>query len=83
MLGSTLKELVRPESNILAFQKRFDVVREERSDDIIRFLFRWDAARESLESLEAKTGLMREVKTRALAGETFYSSFGMIDKNSI
>ena len=83
MLGSTLNELLNPESKILAFQKRFDVVHEDKSEDIIRFVFRWDATREALTSLEATTGLMRRVKERALAGETFYSSLGVIDKNSI
>ena len=83
MLGSTLNELLNPESKILAFQKRFDVVHEDESEDIIRFVFRWDATREALTSLEATTGLMRRVKERALAGETFYASLGLIDKDTI
>ncbi len=83
LLDRTLKEILKPESKIIGFQDRFDVVKDEPSDVVLKFIFKWDTTRESLASMEATTSLTRKVKDRVMNGGTFYVSLGVIDKETV
>ncbi len=83
MLDDTLKQVMRPDSKILAFQDLFDVVHNEESNDLLRYMFRWDITPETLANAEPISGTAAKVKDRVLAGESFQMSFGVIEKDNI
>ncbi len=83
LLDPTLKELLKPESKIIGFQNRFDVVQNDPSDATLKYIFRWDATREMLPTLEATTGLAKRIKEYAMNGGAFYTSLGVIDKKTL
>lgn len=80
LLASELREMLPESSNILAFQKRFAVLREFPSDAILRFSLRWGMTREGVADFVCPNDFTREVKRRALAGEEFHVAYGIIPK---
>ena len=71
------------ESNILAFQKLYDVVSIEESDALLRYIFDWNASRENLVEYQAKSRLAEKVKDYALNGGKFYEVYGVIDESKL
>ena len=83
LLDPTLKQLLPPQSNILAFQNFFYVTRNDVSDAALRYIFCWDAVREKVPEYEAKSKLEQRIKEHVLAGGKLYESFGVIKKESV
>lgn len=83
MLDDKLKELLSPQSKIIDFQNRFEVVDKMPSNGILRFTFKWDTNPFNLRWAVPTSGFAEKVKARALAGETFYAALGVIDKETI
>ncbi len=80
LLDTSLKNFLPSESNILKFQSLFDIVEEEKSDAIIRYVFRWGAERSDLDQLPVTSGFSQRVRDHMLAGGDFYESLGIIRK---
>lgn len=80
LLDPTLNEILKPTSNILAFQKMFDIVDKDESDALLGYIFRWKITRDELPSAECKSSLARTVKNEALSGRRFYAGLGIIKK---
>ena len=76
LLDSTLTRFLNENSNILQFQTLFTVVQNDVSDAILKYIFRWDATRDTLEQFEPQSKLAATVKPYALNGGTFYESLG-------
>lgn len=79
LLSPRLRPLLNRNSNILAFQNRFCILRENREDrEFIEHLFRhpWDTA---YADLPAATSLQRQVKTLLLQGGTVGCAFGVLN----
>lgn len=80
LLDASLAEFLPAESNILKFQTLFDVVEQENSDAIIRYVFRWGATREDLEQLPITSRFSAKVREHMLAGGDFHEALGIIPK---
>lgn len=78
LLDSVLKEMLKPESNILKFQQFFNIVLEKPSDETLNYVLGRPTTRENVAEKEATTGLARKVKERAMAGLEFHESYGLI-----
>ncbi len=83
LLDSTLKQFLKPESNIIGFQNRFSVVKTRPSISIIRFLFRWDMTLETLPQAVPATRFAEQVKQHLLSGGEFHVALGLIERGSI
>ena len=81
LLDDSLKEILKPESNILAFQNMFDIKEKEESDAILKYVFRWNTTRRKLAKEFAASSFAVNVKARALRGGKFYENLGIL-KNS-
>lgn len=79
LLDRTLEALLDGTSNILAFQKLFDIVSAEESDALLKYIFRWDAVREELRRYPAGSSLAGKVKDYGLSGGRFYVGYGVLD----
>ncbi len=76
LLSPALTPLLREDSNILAFQRRFTVEREDPGDrEFIRWLFEMPEETPP-ERLPERTGLQRAVKKLLLSGGTAGSAYG-------
>lgn len=80
LLDPSVIPLVGEGSNIAAFRGMFKTVRNDDSDALLKYIFRWNAKREDLEKLEAKSSLAKKVKDAALRGERFHETLGYILK---
>ena len=72
--------MLPPESNILAFQQLFDIVKQLPADDILRYTMRWNIARDEVKAFPCTNAFTREIQRRALAGEPFHVGVGVIEK---
>lgn len=80
LLDESLQKLLPPESNILQFAALFRVVGKVQSDDIIRFVFRWDANRENIDNWDCSSGFAKKVKACVAQGQIFYQTRGLLPK---
>jgi len=78
LLDDSLKELLSPDSNILRFQELFHIVQRDPSDAILRYVFRWDAKRRTLNHCVSSSSFAEKVKTRALSGGSFFECLGVL-----
>jgi len=78
LLDTSLKQLLGETSNIIRFQNMFAVLYEEKSDAILRYVFRWDCTREMLPQMPCSSGFAKKVKELTLAGQEFHVSYGVI-----
>ncbi len=76
LLDDTLQQLMKPEANALQFQRRFRVVFRAESDDILKFIFRWDTRRENLHTLTPGNAFHRRVMDHVAGGGRFQIAFG-------
>jgi len=79
LMDETLKKLLKPESNILAFQNMFEVFNPEESYNILKYVFKWDATKESINSYVATSTFAKRVQKWVNDGKMFYESLGVIE----
>ena len=77
LLDSKLKELLSPESNIMKFQKLFQVVLEKESQETLHYVFGAGTTRDNLAEKECRSRLAVKVKEQVLGGEIFHESYGI------
>ena len=80
LLDSSLEEFLDYESNILKFAKLFTIARQDPSDALLGYLFRWGIKREQIQECTPKSSLAEKIKVAAQNGRVFYESLGYIDK---
>ena len=78
LLDSTITELLPQTSNILAFQQMFEIVSEDVSDAIFKYVFRWNADRDEIFDMEGRSGFAKAVKNKALSGAIFHETLGVL-----
>ena len=79
LMAPALSPLLSGGSNILSFQNRFDIIREDREDkEYIEWLFQVPADTEYTD-LPQRTSLQRKVRELLLQGGTVGSAFGIMD----
>ncbi len=77
LMDKKLDEILSADSNIIRFRDMFDIVHEQPSDAILKYVFKWNTTVESLADTPASSGFAQRVKDRRLAGEMFNESFGI------
>lgn len=80
LLDEGLSAILKEGSNILEFQKLFELVGREKRDSIISFVVRWKTNRDNIAEVTPKTPLAQKIKDMALAGEDFFVGSGVIKK---
>ncbi len=80
LLDRSLEEFLSESSNILKFQKLFEIISDDKSDSILGYIFRWKADRNDIKNMVCSSSLAENVKKRILAGGDFYESLGIIKK---
>ncbi len=80
LLDPTLDRILTPDSNILQFQKRFQIASSHPSDSLLGYIFPWKTKREDLPNITPESPLAAKVKKLALQGETFYLALGAFEK---
>lgn len=81
LLGKNLDYMLKPGSNILQFKDLFDIHSQKESDAMISYVVGWKRNREDVKNMTCVSGLQKELKSRVLAGETFYAGSGTIKKD--
>ena len=83
LLDQSLLSLIDKTSNIALFQTLFHLRQSDNSDALLKYNFRWDATRENLSNLPAKSSLAKKIKRAIEEGKIFHETLGFIPKNSI
>ena len=81
LLGPELREILKPDSNIIKFQDRFEITHYyEGTASYVSNVFKTTGPLESIDfaSLPEDTSLRRALKERLLRGETFRNGVGYI-----
>lgn len=80
LLYPGLKDVLKPDSNILSFQNRFEIRgQDNEARDVMEWLFQVSAERE-ISSLPEHTSLQRNVKQLMLQGGNIGTAFGVLKK---
>lgn len=78
LLDDGLSRFLNSGSNILAFQRLFDVVYKRKEDSILHFMFRYGiGSREELRMCKAESAFAKKIKEYALSGGDFYNVLGV------
>jgi hypothetical protein len=80
LLDSSLSEFLSRDSNILKFADLFKIVRQDPSDAIFGYLFRWGVKREEIKDITPSSSFAKKVKDAAIKQKTFYEGLGYIVK---
>ena len=80
LLDETLKNLLKPESNILSFQAMFEVFHPEEAYDILKYVLNWDATKENAHLYAASSSLAKKAQEWVADGKKFYVPLGVIEK---
>ena len=80
LLGQDLADILGEDSNIIKFQRMYNIYSQYEGDAILSYVFRWKMKREYLPDVEAKSGFAKKVKELALNGAVFHGGAGYIDR---
>lgn len=80
LLDEKLKLYIGQNSNICRFGDMFDKVDKNKSNKLIRYLFRWDTTEENLKYVACNSAFSEKIKKAVLSGEQFYQTLGVIKK---
>lgn len=81
LLDQTLTDMLGGSSNVLRFQTLFNIVRNDISDAILTYVFRWKITRDEIfDHLPCRTSFAAKVRDAVLSGRTFYAGLGIIKK---
>ena len=80
LLDSVLNEILPENSNILAFKSLFDVVDEEESYAVLRYVFPWNTDESNVKDAVTFSAFSEKVKRHVLSGGVFHESLGVTKK---
>jgi len=80
LLDTSLSEFLSPTSNILKFADLFKTVRQDPSDAIFGYLFKWGIKREELKDMLPSSSFATKIKDAAMNKKVFYEGLGYIVK---
>ncbi len=83
LLDSTLTQFMKPDSNILQFQKLFRVIFAAESVDVLRFTVSWKLTRETMDQFAPTNSFTQRAMEHIRQGGKFYISFGYLEIESI
>lgn len=80
LLDSTVGEYLGENSNITKFRNLFEIIREDDSYALLRYIFTWDTNIRNLSTRVSRSAFAEWVKKSALGGKVFHESMGYIQK---
>ena len=80
LLDPALSAILDDSSNIIRFANRFEVIANDASDAILRYVFKWNTNRKNLKYAPVVSSFAEKVKKAYLSGTQFHESFGIIMK---
>ena len=80
LLDDTLKKYLPENSNIIRFGDMFDKIKEDDSNALLRYLFRWDTNELNLKYASPASSLAVKVRDAVLKGEAFHETLGVIPR---
>jgi len=80
LLDPQLKQMLKPESNILKFMSRYMLYPYEESDNDDIFMFVFTEPFNSYEELPETTSLMRALKKHYISGDYIYVCGGILNE---
>ena len=80
LLDKKLETVLKSDSNILKFRTLFEMISDEKSDAILKYIFTWDTTRDNLPERECTSSFSKAVNGKVLSGEYFNESVGIIRK---
>ncbi len=78
LLDSSLKEILKSDSNILKFQSMFKLIKEDESNAVLNYVFEWGINPEDIKNVRCTSTFAENVKKRVLSGKSFYEGFGIV-----
>ena len=78
LLDPQLKKILGENSNIIRFQNRFEIILNDPSDAILRYVFKWNTNGKNLKFAPVTSNFAAMVKKAYLEGTKFCESFGII-----
>ena len=82
LLDTTINDLLKPGSNIIVFQEMFHIVERKKSDEILRYVFKWNSHRNNIKDEFCKSKFAELIKKQSFIGRRFLRStrsFEVID----
>ena len=80
LMDDTLKEILSENSNMIKFQNMFELYHKEKSDDILKYVFKWDTKRANLRFQIPFSSFADKIKKLAMSGKEFYAALGVFEK---
>ena len=77
LLDDKLKEVLPEESNIISFGNMFDKIRDDDTNILLRYLFRWDTTDLNVSYAVPNTSLAEKIKKAVMRGEKFHETLGI------
>lgn len=81
LLDDSLKEYLKPESNILKFQSLFTPIRKRPENEILHCIFKKDTTEENLADAVPTSSFAAKVKETVMNGGQFYAVMGIRSKH--
>ncbi|MBQ9965993.1 MAG: DUF5596 domain-containing protein [Clostridia bacterium] len=78
LLDRTLEQFLDDDSNIIKFQKMFNIIKDDNSNEIFRYLFSWDTNMENLYQRVPTSSLAKKV-LEASKTTQFHESYGIFE----
>lgn len=80
LLDSSLKEILDENSNIVKFQNRFKILKEDVSYGLLKYLFKWNTTPLNLQNFNPNTSFSNSVYNKVTSGGKFYTGYGYFTK---
>lgn len=82
LLDTELNKFLKEESNIIKFQKAFDILpdKHKESYSALKFIFKCNTTRLTLRTEVCSSGFSEKLKKHVLSGGKLYEGFGIIKK---
>jgi len=78
LLDEKLSEFLPENSNIIQFGNMFERVRDDDTNILLRYLFRWDTTELNVSYATPNTALAEQVKRAVMRGEVFHETLGIL-----
>ncbi len=80
LLDSSLKALLPEDSNIIKFQNRFTILKEDESFDILKYVFKWNTTPLNLSNFTVNSNFAKDIYNKVINGDKFFVSYGYFNK---
>jgi len=80
LLGEDFAKMLGEDSNIVKFQRMYNIYEQYESDAVLSYVFRWKIKRARVLNAEAKSGFAKKLKALVQEDAVFHGGGGYIDR---